>query len=340
MKIKASLVLLPCAFYGVALAQQQAPAIGELFAADGNAQLVQPAAGAGMSVVPGSELAAGVAPARLKLYRGGQVRICHPTNMTVNSGRYGLMFGMGSGMLEFDYTLTQRGADFVLTPDFSIQLSGPGKFHFALGANKQGDTCIKSLAGNGSPIQVSELLSSATYRVRPQDSISFHAGKINGNTILKEVESCGCPEPSAVMQAAADTDCSKQPTAQASQQVTQAQPVPLPAKSATDPIPEDHPGQVHVQVDTPFVFSAKDANSVKPYTVAKLSISSLPNVFFVQEKVEPIVLQEKPALVSVREEPPVQASAPTPEQAPQKPKKEKKGFFGKLKGLFGGMFGR
>lgn len=287
-----------------------------------------------MSVVPGSELSAGAAPARLKLYRGGQVRLCPHTNLTVNSGRYGLMFGMGSGMLEFDYTLAQRGADFVLTPDFSIQLSGPGRYHFALGADKQGDTCVKSLAGNSSAVQITELMGSAFYRIRPQDSIEFHAGKINGNAPLNAEESCGCPESPATIQAEGEPPSQTNPPPQ----VAKAPAVPIPAKSATEPIPEERPGQVHVQVDAPFVFSGKDASSVKPYSVAKLSIASLPNVFFVQESVEPIVLQEKPAAVSVREETPAPMAAASPEKAPQK--KEKKGFLGKLKGLFGGLFGR
>jgi len=42
-----------------------APAIGELFAADNGAKLVQPI-GSGMSVVAGSELSAGIATAKLR----------------------------------------------------------------------------------------------------------------------------------------------------------------------------------------------------------------------------------------------------------------------------------
>jgi hypothetical protein len=329
--------LLPVACCAVARAQQSLPAIGELFAADGNAKLVQPA-GAGMSVVSGSELSAGVAPARLKLYRGGEVRICPRSGLSVNSGRYGLMFAMGSGMVEIDYSLVQRGADFLLTPDFSIQLAGPGKYHFALGANKQGDTCVKSLPGNSAPIQLSELLGSATYRMRPQDSVSFRGGKINGNTPLKVDEACGCPAPEPAIEATVDNPAETKPPSTPQPQIAPTAPVAVPARTASEPIPADRPGQVHVQVDTPFVFSAKDATSVKPYSVAKLRISSLPNVFFVQETVDPVVLEERPPVVSVREEAPAQASATPPERSPKK--KEKKGFFGKLKGLFGGMFGR
>jgi hypothetical protein len=90
-------------------------------------------------------------------------------------------------------------------------------------------------------------------------------------------------------------------------------------------------------VDTPFVFSAKNVASVEPYSVANVQLSTLPNVFFVQETVDPVVLQEKPAQVSVREEAPPQVQASSP---PPPAKQAKKGFFGKLKGLFGGIFHR
>ena len=241
------------------------------------------------------------------------------------------MFAMGSGMVEIDYTLTQRGTDFVLTPDFNIQLSGPGRYHFALGANKQGDTCMKSLTGNSSPVMVSEQIGSASYRVRPQDSVLFHGGKVNGNTPL-ETEACGCPTPEVKLEA------SNQPASAPSAPAERAPALPLPAQSnPAQPIPSDRPGQVHVEVDTPFVFNARES-SIKPYSVAKLKLSSLPNIFFVQETVDPIVLQDKPTVVPAREARPEPESVPTPVKTAQN--KEKKGFFGKLKGMFGGLFHR
>lgn len=312
--------------------QQPAPSIGELFASDGNAKLIQPA-GAGMAVVAGSELSAGVAPARLKLTRGGQVRLCPHSGLSVNSGRFGLMFAMNAGTIEIDYTLVQRGSDFVITPDFSIQLPGPARYHFAMGTNQQGDTCVKTLPGNSAPLQFSELLTAASYRVGVQDSVLFHGGKLTGKASLAATDACGCPEEGAPPVQTAAAPAPEQP-AQTHPSAPEPSPVAVNTNQSSPPlpVPGDRPGQVHVEVDTPFVFSGKDAG-VKPYSVAKLNLPTLPNVFFVQETVDPVVLEEKPASVSVREEPP----APTPSpKAPEK--KEKKGFFGKLKGFFGGMF--
>jgi hypothetical protein len=308
---------------------QNAPAIGELFAADSSARLVQPA-GSGMSVVAGSELSAGIATARLRLYRGGQIRICPRSALSVNSGAYGLMLAMGSGTVEIDYNMVQRGSDFLLTPDFSLQLAGPGTYHFALGVNKRGDTCMKTLPGNSSQVVISELLSAGVYKTNTQEATSFKGGKLDGSSPL--TEECGCPPSVPVLQAAVPA-----PPPPAPKLVEPPKPAPQQvlvsnAGDGTAPIPADHPGQVHVQVDTPFVFSAKNSAQVRPYAVARLNFSDLPNVFFVQEKVDPIVLEERQAPVSAVELP----VAPNLEAPPKA--KEKKGFFGKMKGLFGGIF--
>jgi hypothetical protein len=87
-----------------------------------------------------------------------------------------------------------------------------------------------------------------------------------------------------------------------------------------------------MQVDTPFVFSARPATG-RPYSVAKVQFSSLPNVYFVQEKVDPVVLTDKQPDVSLT----ASAGPPKPEE---KPKKEKKGFIGRVKGFLGSLFHR
>jgi hypothetical protein len=127
------------------------------------------------------------------------------------------------------------------------------------------------------------------------------------------------------------------PTPQPVSPPPQGAAAPVPVTQPAAEIPPDRPGQVHVEVDTPFVFSAKNAAGVEPYAAAKLSLSSMPNLFFVQETIDPVVLPEKPAQVSVREEPPAQAKT---DSQPVRQKKEKKGFFGKLKGMFTGIFHR
>jgi hypothetical protein len=305
--------------------EQNVPSIGELFASDSNSSSAMQLAGSGMSVYSGSELSAGIAPATLKLARGGQVRICANSGLNVTTSGQGLMLAMGAGALEIEYELKQQAADVVLTPDFNIALVGPGTFHFALGINKKGDTCVKPLAGNAAEIAFSELLGTGSYKAGPDQTMLFRGGKLGDKTSL--TGECGCPPAAPVMRAEAQPNA-KQPdeTPQPAQQVTVAN------NETTSPLPPDKPGQVHVQVDTPFVFSAR-AGSGRSYAVAKVQFSTLPNVYFVQEKVDPLVLVEKQAEVFPK--PAVETSKPE-----EKPRKEKKGFIGRMKGFWGSLFHR
>jgi len=304
---------------------QNVPPVGELFASDSNSSNVLQPAGSGMSVYSGSELSAGIAPATLKLARGGQVRICPNSGLNVTTSGQGLMLATGAGALEIEYELKQQAADVLITPDFNVSLVGPGTFHFALGINKKGDTCVKPLAGNESEITFSELLGTGIYKAPPDQTMLFRGGKLDGKTAL--TSDCGCPPATPVMRAE-----SRPSPAPANEAPKAAEQVAVTSNETTSPLPPDKPGQVHVQVDTPFVFSARPGAG-RPYAVAKVQFSSLPNVYFVQEKVDPVVLVEKQPEVSPT--PVTKTSKPE-----EKPQKEKRGFMGRVKGFFGSLFHR
>lgn len=303
---------------------QNVPPVGELFASDANSSSVMQLAGSGMAVYSGSELSAGIAPATLKLARGGQVRICPNSGLNVTASSQGLMLATGAGALELEYQLKQQAADVVITPDFNVTLVGPGTFHFALGINKKGDTCVKPLAGNASEITFSELLGTGIYKAEPGQTMLFRGGKLDGKTAL--TGECGCPPAAPVMRAEAPPS----PTP-ANETPKSAEQVVVASNETTAPLPPDKPGQVHMQVDTPFVFSARPAG--RSSAMAKVQFSTLPNVYFVQEKVDPVVLIEKQPEVSLE----AKAAASKPEE---KPRKEKKGFMGRVKGFFGSLFHR
>src|SRR4051812_40079057 len=159
--------------------EQNVPPLGELFASDSNSSSAMQPAGSGMSVYSGSELSAGIAPATLKLARGGQVRICANSGLKVTTSNQGLMLATGGGALEIEYELKQQAADVVMTPDFNVALVGPGTFHFALGINKKGDTCVKPLEGNAGEITFSELLGTGSYKAGPNQMLVFSGGKVD-----------------------------------------------------------------------------------------------------------------------------------------------------------------
>lgn len=278
------------------IAQQQS--LGELIASEPGAPAGSQPVGTPMSVLPGSVVSAGIAPATLKLARGGLIRVCPKSSMNVNSAAQGLVVGMNAGSMEIDYRLEQGAADMILTPDFNLRLVGPAAYHFALSSNSKGDTCIKTMAGNGAGILLTELMGSDSYGVAAGESALFRGGRIANRTAL--TDECGCPEPALpTVQTASSSDRGSRP-----------------------------------EINAPFVFSATAAGDSRPNVIARLNVSSLPNVFFPQEDPVPVVLIEKRAEVSINRD-----VKPKTEPEPQT-KKEKKGIVSRVKGFFGSVFHR
>jgi hypothetical protein len=307
---------------------ESAAPLGELFATVPGAPAAAQLAGTGMSVVSGSELTAGVAPATLKLARGGQVRICPKTNLTVSEAGAGLMLGMGTGAVEIDYRVGQGGNDVLVTPDFSVRLVGPNTYHFAFGVSSRGDTCFKPLAGNAAGVLLTEVMGADSYGTSPNEALVFSGGKLAGRGAAKE--ECGCP--STVLQPVLQAEAQPTPGQRPGTTTT---PEPAPTRDPTAPLPAARPGEAPVVV-TPFVFSA----AAQPASVARLQLSSLPNTVFVQDEPEPVVLIEKPAEVSAQDSSQKPDAQTNQEKEKEQPKKESKGFMARLKGFFGSLFHR
>ena len=235
------------------------------------------------------------------------------------------MLATGAGALEIEYQLKQQAADVLITPDFNVALVGPGTFHFALGINKKGDTCVKPLAGNAGEITFSELLGTGVYKSGAESGDDFpwrQTGRQSGTHCRMRL-SCG-----SACDARRSAAANVKPADEASKP---AERVAVVSDETTSPLPADKPGQVHVQVDTPFVFSAR--GSGRRMRWPRCNFPTLPNVYFVQEKVDPVVLVEKQPEVSPK------AVVETSKQE-EKPQKEKKGFMGRVKGFFGSLFHR
>src|SRR5580692_1318979 len=143
----------------------------------------------------------------MRLPRGGDFYVCPHSTVSVNRSRNGpdLMLAIGVGALETHIKLG-NSTDEVVTPDFRILLRGPGEFDYAIRADPQGNTCVKTLPGNTSPAIIYELLGDGKYEFQPRDQIVFHAGRLrsedtafhgassDGNETILPVE-CGCPPP-------------------------------------------------------------------------------------------------------------------------------------------------
>jgi hypothetical protein len=99
-----------------------------------------------------------------------------------------------------------------------------------------------------------------------------------------------------------------------------------PTGEVTAPLPVQPPGEIQIQVDAPFVFQATEPIPDTAPLIARVSLSSLPQL----PALEPVVLPPP-----VPPPPPQQAQA----EPPPKPKK-KGGFFGFFRALFASIFGK
>jgi hypothetical protein len=300
--------------------------IGELAGSDasvkGSVELT--GGGGGTQVISGSTVSAGMQNVSLRLQRGGEVRVCRGSSVSVTASSTGreLMIGLSSGTIETHYQLA-ASADTLMTPDFQIQLQGPGNFHFAISADERGNTCVQSLANNTGSILVTELMGDSSHQVKPQDQVFFRSGKASNAAPV--VGNCGCPAPPAVLRAEATPPQPAPPpvsTPPAKLQTAAVPVLPLPAPPASPtsaPPPPDVTGEVHVEVDAPFVFRASQPipPPEAPYNMARIQLSSLPLL---------------PAATAL--EPPPEP--PSPQVAQAAPKKKKKGFWSFLTSIFRG----
>jgi len=286
--------------------------VGELLTSDATLKGSVILTGRGTQVGSGSVIEAGAAAATLRLFRGGELRICPRTTLTVSSSAAGdLLLGLGTGAMETHYPLASR-ADSILTADFRILLTGPGDFHFAVSIDTRGNTCLRALDSNNASLIVSELMGDGSYQVKPGEQVILLGGKVSQVSAVG-AQACGCPAATLPRQAAR----SEPPAAH------QGPPREHPGASVTAPLPPPVLGQLQVEIDAPFVFRGDESQPPPAYSLARVNLASLPQL-----------------MADIHVLPPTSA-APGPKAAAHSPERPvKRHFFGKIRAFFAAILHR
>jgi len=291
---------------GAIAAHGQGP-VGELYSSDASVQGSVQFARGGTQVMSGSQVSAGARPAVLKLARGGGVRICPNTILSVSSSLSGrsLLYSVNKGEVEFHFDLSSE-ADALQTPDYRVQFIGPGHFDLAMCADDRGELRLRGKNSSAAVI-ISEMLGDGVYQAPAGSALDFHGGSVRDVTQANGLL-CGCAEPPPVPAEKPVTEVAKQ------------EPPPPPP---VQPLPPE----THVQIDAPFIFHGDEPNDDMVYTLAKIKTDEKLMV-----KLAPTVLPPSKKATKVYVPEPSAVATDTP-------KKEGRGFFRRIGSFFGRIFG-
>jgi hypothetical protein len=300
-----------------------------------------PLALVGKDFQSGSLIAAGPDTAVLGLSSGGEIYVCPGTTLSVtpSKNRHNIMLSMNTGGLEAHFAL-DSSSDSVMTPDFRVLLAGPGEFHYAISADNEGTTCVRTLPGNTAGVFVSELLGDRTYQVKAKEQVVFRFGQLDRVDTAIPPE-CGCPVPRDTPLRATnnlptqDESASDVPRKIQSQDAAADTQPPADARAEKPPVtglPETSPArnkpdmtsEIQVEVEAPLVFHATGPPPAPVEDVRALPLEA--------RSITPPGLSAAPPATNATTTKPKSSGAENHQPAPSR------GFFRKIGGFFASLF--
>lgn len=174
-------------------------------------------------------ITSGDATTKVILPRRGTLDVCASTTVKLAADTSvpsdevpGLLMALSHGALEAKLA-TGPNSDMVLTPNFRILISGPGKADVKVRLGRAGDTCVDNAGIDAPYVLVTSLFGDGLYRVDPEQRVMFEHGSVH-EVVDADKEPCGCPPPPPPAKSNAF------PLAQSEGLAPLAKPAPLPAQ--------------------------------------------------------------------------------------------------------------
>jgi hypothetical protein len=198
--------------------------------------------------------------ADIALARGGMVRVCQTSGVSLSAGASAPVVGASSPSAAVPMMLAlDRGAvelkmqavanDVILTPDLRFTVSHNGPIDLRVRVTRNGDTCVEQHESHAPVLLLSDTFGETTYEIYADQHVLFEHGKLR-EVVDHENSPCGCPEPQrsvSVAEAALGT----------SGDASAEHPFPA-AESAglapTPEIPQAPSGAVHAQVSATLAY--------------------------------------------------------------------------------------
>ncbi len=254
---------------GTAFAQKP---IGQMQSGDATVRGAVQLTGTSATIMSGAQIDVAQRSATVKLERGGELVVCPQSGVTLTASASGRdqLVGVNRGSIEAHYPLSQ-GTDAIMTPDYRLQLKGPGQIDVRVSLSGNGNACVESGATSTGSVAMHELFGDGVFEIMPGERWLFSNGAISGAKRNPGLD-CGCPPPVQQQKAvASEIGFPEQQSRQAAEAIATGQPVPEAPPVAGIP-KSSAPDAVHMQVDAPMIFRADDAGPPLPTLVSRATL--------------------------------------------------------------------